>query len=357
MVALGTNWRVVLSPVRTLLDPAVVLFRPENPWWSKGWWSEIAYAWSRLLWGLCVWSILGGALTRMCALQFARDESISVRSALRFSTNKFLSFLSAPLLAFAFVGFFWFLSLLGGLFASIPYVGETVIGLLWPVQLGLGFLMSLMLIGVALGWPLMLATIGVEGSDAFDGFSRSYSYIYDRPWYYAWCAIVALVYGSVVIFFVWAMTSLFVYLAGWSISSGMHVFDRDAGALMQTAPELLDGADVWGESDNGLRIGRRIVGFWLKLLTLLLVGFVSSYFWTASTIIYFLLRQSDDATELDQVYLPDEVEQDELTSIVGGDADRELPEAPPTTETNDGTQSDGAAVENGQSESSTSDDQ
>ena len=75
------------------------------------------------------------------------------------------------------------------------------------------------------------------------------------------------------------------------------------------------------------------------MVGLMMVAFVYSYFWSASTIIYFLLRQSDDATDLDEVYLPDEQERDELLPLVGVAAsDQPVVERPAT-----GVDSDGAA--------------
>jgi hypothetical protein len=85
-------------------------------------------------------------------------------------------------------------------------------------------------------------------------------------------------------------------------------------------------------------LGSHLVAGWLSALSLLLVGFVFSYFWTASTIIYFLLRKSDDATELDEVYRPEEEERDDLLPLVGVAAsgqppiERPLGEAEPPAE-------------------------
>src|SRR5687767_13724046 len=50
------------------------------------------------LWFLILAAIFGRAISRIAAVQVARDEKISLRSALRFSTGKFVSFLSAPLI-------------------------------------------------------------------------------------------------------------------------------------------------------------------------------------------------------------------------------------------------------------------
>jgi hypothetical protein len=51
-----------------------------------------------------------------------------------------------------------------------------------------------------------------------------------------------------------------------------------------------------------------LIAFWVGALKLLGVGFLYSYFWTASTAVYFLLRHDADATEMDEV-CPEEEEQ------------------------------------------------
>ena len=50
-------------------------------------------------------------------------------------------------------------------------------------------------------------------------------------------------------------------------------------------------------------IGAFLVSVWLYVLFLMVVGFGYSYFWSASTIIYILMRRNVDDTELDEVYL------------------------------------------------------
>ena len=54
-----------------------------------------------------------------------------------------------------------------------------------------------------------------------------------------------------------------------------------------------------------------MIRFWAGCVKLLAVGYLFSYFWTASTAIYFLLRHDVDATEMDEVFLDaDATEQD-----------------------------------------------
>ncbi len=80
----------------------------------------------------------------------------------------------------------------------------------------------------------MYATISTEGSDGFDGFSRAYSYVFSRPWHYLWFAIVALVYGAIVITFVYVVASLVAYLSAAGVASSLGY--RSTGGLLLASP-------------------------------------------------------------------------------------------------------------------------
>ncbi len=340
-------WPLVLEPVRTVFEPGLVLFQRDNSW------STIAVAWTQLLWALLVWAVFGGAISRIAAVQFARDEKVPTLTALRFSAKRLLSYLSAPLLPLAGVGAFWLICFLGGLFARIPSVGPAVVGILWGIVLLFGFLMALIMMGLAAGWPLMTATISTEGSDAFDGLSRSFSYVYDRPWYYVWLILLTMAYGSVVIMFAWFAAWLIVYLAVWSVAAGVGA--DDIGSLLRSTPPLLisDSLESASQSDAPITIGRIAVGIWMRAVAMLLLGFVYSYFWTAVTIIYFLLRRSDDGTELDEVYVPEADEPDEQLPLVGVAAsDQPVTERPMVGESDANSNSAGEEDSANQAESS-----
>ena len=53
-------------------------------------------------------------------------------------------------------------------------------------------------------------------------------------------------------------------------------------------------------------LGLRLIRFWIDLAVTVAMAFMFSYFWTATTAIYFLLRRHVDATEMDEVYIPEE---------------------------------------------------
>jgi hypothetical protein len=54
--------------------------------------------------------------------------------------------------------------------------------------------------------------------------------------------------------------------------------------------------------------GAGLVCFWLTLAFLMMLGFSYSFFWSAATMIYFLMRKKVDEAELDEVFEDDEPE-------------------------------------------------
>ena len=92
----------------------------------------------------------------------------------------------------------------------------------------------------------------------------------------------------------WYLVSLFAHLmiefSRWAVSWGSGTARIGAIALREDM----------GSVGN---FGVELIHFWNNCVATLAMAFLFSYFWTASTVIYFLLRRLVDATELDEVYL------------------------------------------------------
>lgn len=305
---LGTNWRFVLKPVEDLVRPFRGVFSRANGIVST------VFTLVCGLWGALVWAFFGGAITRIAAVQFARDEKISLKESVQFAASKFLSYGGAPAIPLGFIAFFALLCMVGGFISwIIPGAGAIFAGVLWVLPLVAGFVMAIILVGWAVGWPLMFSTISVEGSDSFDALSRSFAYIFQRPWHYLFYAILAAVFGSLCSFFVVLFADLLVHMTQWAVAwGGGDKLASLLGQLFYYAPD----ASGWGpqagrpiDEPTGMRwFGAVCTGIWLYLLFFLLVGFVYSYFWSASTIIYCLLRRDVDNTEMQEVFLEGEAD-------------------------------------------------
>lgn len=330
--------KVLGEPFAKFAGPVLLLFDRD-----AGGFRNTALLVCLILWNLAVWGFVGGVISRLAAVEFARGEKIPISEAVSFVTQRYRHFFLAPLfplgaLLVITVG----LAAIGFITGYTYFFGDIVLaGLFFPVFLIIGLVMAVVVVGL-LGWPLMYPTIAIEGSDSFDALSRSYSYLYQKPWQFLWYTLVTLAYGAAVVFFVGLMGSLMVYLTQWGIGQAPWLYsddparDRTNAYLFEHAPTSFGWRDLslhdspWveqktpevvvGESPVHYEfrekyrasistvnsIGGWLVSFWLGVLFLLILGFSYSYFWTASTILYFLMRKAVDDTELDEIHMDED---------------------------------------------------
>jgi hypothetical protein len=272
-------WREVSRPFERLFHPEASL-------------AEFAYWFLCALWSLAVWALFGGMITRLAAVSFARQENQSWQQLAAFVRPHWGAFFKAPL--FPVLGTFLVAAMLAlvGLVMRAQW-GVLAGGLLWPLVLLGGFVMAFLLVGLFVGWPLMWATISAEGTDEFGALSHSYSYAYQRPLHYLLYVLAAALIGLLGWYLIWIFAGLTLALAQWGVSWG-------------TGEERL--LEIVNRSDMGPlgNAGTALVQFWNGAIVTLALAFAFSYFWTASTIIYFLLRQQVDNTEMDAVHMPEE---------------------------------------------------
>jgi hypothetical protein len=276
------------------------------------------YAIIFLLSSLAVVAFFGGAIHRIAALHFAREEKISIVQAMRFSCGKFLSYFTAPLIPAAGILLLGLLLALGGLIGSIWVIGNILMGILFFLALIGGLIIAFLAVGLVGGAPLMYPTIAVEGSDSFDAISRSFSYVLSRPWRASFYGLVALVYGVITYVFV----RLFVYLAmagthcfvKWGVVTGGETLHQEADKLdvMWPAPtfENLWGRANWEAMTDTMPVGAWLIGVWVFLLAAGVLAFLLSYAASSTTVIYYLLRRKVDATDLDDVYVEEAPEEE-----------------------------------------------
>lgn len=329
------NW-LIMEQAPVLLEPLYKLMSPIKYWFDPagGFWNRV-YLFLVIVWMLIVWGVIGGAITRMAIVQVARNEKVGPAEATRFVRARIQSYITAPLFPLIFLAGLAIFLFFFGLFEQIPLLGDILVaGLFWPVVLVFGLIMAVVLLGLV-GWPLMYATLSAEGSDSFDAISRSYSYVFQATWSYLCYGVLALLYGAVLVFFVGFLSSIMVYMGKWGISNANLWQSREPSYLFMYAPtsfgwrDLLLDKSVNAEAtevilQNGQKVfrnrlkadyekdlawyntmGAGLVGFWLTIFFMLVVGFGYSYFWTASSIIYLLMRQKVDDTEMDEIHMDD----------------------------------------------------
>jgi hypothetical protein len=275
-----------------VVGPWAVLTQPA--WWSL--WNRNAGVRNAVclilcgLWGTAVWAFFGAAICRTAAVRLAADEQIGLGATLRFAAKKWPSHFFAPLLPVAGVALAAIPVLVLGWFMKAN-AGLLLAGIVWPLVIVAGFLMAIFLLGVLFGFPLMWGAISAEGTDSFDALSRSYAYTFQRPLRYLFYIVVAAVLGWLGWIVVQYFAAGVIWLGYWAAGWGCGKEQIDA--------ILVPG----GEMTKVGQLGAGMIRFWTGCVKLLAVGYLFSYFWTASTAIYFLLRHDVDATEMDEVFL------------------------------------------------------
>lgn len=276
------------------------------------------------IWCWFLWASLGGAITRIAAIEAARDERIELSEAMDYAQRNFKSYFWAPVSVALGIAFFalcvvavgW---VLGGVAhladnrfwslgsPTLDRILHALSGLLlvagFPLALLAGFLIVLLSIGLALGWPLMLPSVSAEGTDAFDAVSRSFSYLFGRPWRYLAYHLAAFLYAIPCILFVMgfacAMSCVALRLGACGMGDAfepIHAYVKAAlailgiGAGAMPPPGLVDQAIGW------------ILSAFLFVLYGLAAGYIPSFALSAWTTMYLLLRKDVDGMDIKEVY-------------------------------------------------------
>jgi len=130
-----------------------------------------------------------------------------------------------------------------------------------------------------------------------------------------WYTLVSVVYGAVcylfVRFFVWLMLAVTWFFMTWMLGA-QHAYPADKSpadvfARMWQLPhdprQPLPHSPSYGVLTRWDSTSAGIMQFWIYLVIGLIGAFAISFYFSANTVIYYLMRREVDATDLDDVYV------------------------------------------------------
>ncbi|WP_373650696.1 hypothetical protein [Schlesneria sp. DSM 10557] len=258
-------WTSVFHPARTILSSDV----------SWGYRTKALFSFA---FALGLWSLAGTVICRRAAILFGGHRESSIQAALQYSVRRWYSAIMAPLTPLFATLIAGLLIAIIGLIGRLPWVGQAWLLLSSPVILILAGAMAFLLLVTTVGWPLMVAAVATDDCDSFGALSRAYSGMTSKPWYVL--SFIAVSFG-----------------AGTVLMSLAHLFaDTTIWCALSSA--------AWG---SGNERATSALFSPLSFLLRLAVGAVgSSFFWSAATISYLLLRQQVDGVPIDTVAVDDE---------------------------------------------------
>ncbi len=254
-------------------------------------------------------SVAGGAICRISALQFAQGEKPGLTEAMRFGLKKFPSLLAAPLVPVGTIAGAGLFIVLLGLLGNIPRAGEIIVAAFLLFALVAGAFIAFVAIGAVAGFNLMFPAIAYDGLDCYDAISRTFNYVYARPWRMGFYTALAALYGSVCYVFVRLFTFLLIWLTRAFL--GIGIWARDGSGISKLAmiwPEPRFGSLFGGPVPTPLEWSEMVAAALIYLFLLVVAGtmvsFIVSFYFSGNTIIYALMRQKVDHTPIENVSRP-----------------------------------------------------
>lgn len=262
-------------------------------------------------------ALAGGAICRITALQLAHGEKPGLIEPLRFAKKNFFSFLLAPLLPVIGITLCGLCIALLGLVGRIPLgIGNIIIAILMFLTFIVGAIITVLMIGTVAGFNLMFPAVAYDGSDFYDAMANAFGYVQRKPWHMLFYTAAAAAYGAICYTFVRFFFFLLLWSSRWFLQFGLGETE-ETGKLAAIWPKPLFTNLAGTEDIATVSWSESLAQFCVHLLILavvgLLVAFVISFFFSANTIIYSLMRNKVDNTPLDDIYTPVDEPQPDTT--------------------------------------------
>ncbi|GAB4385166.1 MAG: hypothetical protein Kow0022_10060 [Phycisphaerales bacterium] len=185
--------------------------------------------------------------------------------------------------------------MLAGLTAGLSWVllglpGVNIVGaVLWGLSLFACVFAALLLAAWALGLPLLAPAVACDGPDAFDAMQRALAYVIGRPLRFVIYAAVLMAIGAVS-----------AGLVSLILRGGDELATRSASALLsaEQARIFVPGGAQRSALEGTDALAAGIIDFWRSLLALAGGAFVFSFFSSASSVLYLLMRKLNDGQDI-----------------------------------------------------------
>ena len=251
---------------------------------------------------LATLSLAGGGIARSVALQFAQDRRTGFMAGLRFGTRSFQSLFGALMIPLGLILLSGLPIALLGLIGRIPYLGEILAAILLPLAFVAGVLITVLLVGTAAAGGLMLPAIGYDGSDSFDAVGRPFAYAFAKPWHLGFYALVAAFYGAVCYFFIRFCAFLLLWVVREFLSLGFWGGEKLAQIWAEPTFTALLGSPQPMPETWSMWIAALLIRLWVLAVAGVVAAYVVSFYFTAGTICYALMRHCVDGTPIEEIY-------------------------------------------------------
>lgn len=240
---------------------------------------EVAFVSFVALWITAIVAILGGVLARRSLVELGQRTIAPWGDSFKIVVSRWQAYLWATGMHFVGLASLLLPIVLLGLLSQLGNVGANVAGVLLLLYFPFVFAVGRLMLSFLFCFPLSVCAIAAEKrADAFEGFSRSNAYLFQRPVVAAICIFLLLLIGLI-----GEQMVMWTLYFGWGLVRSVY---------------LLSGGLAEAASNSYILLGN-------SLCRELIIAYWFSFFWAGSAALYLILRRSVDSTLLEEL---DEVE-------------------------------------------------
>ncbi|MBL9121630.1 MAG: hypothetical protein JNL80_17110 [Phycisphaerae bacterium] len=247
-------------------------------------------------------SVFGGALARMSAIEAARGEKITSMEAFAWLRRAWLRLLALPIAPLALVLGLFLVVLFVGLLLRVPGL-NLLGGLFYFIAMAAMALAISMAAAAVIGLPMSIAAVACGDADAMDAGVRSASYFFRSPLRAIGVVLASLVSIGAGTLLIATLAALTIGLTAW----GVGLVGGEGAASAGGASSLLgDGGQAFGAISGRLsgvaeRPAAAVIDLWEEVVALLVIAYVFSVLVEAFTRSYIVLRLACDGEDVSAI--------------------------------------------------------
>ena len=246
-----------------------------------------------------IWAFAGLPIARSTVVRVAQSSASPSKASLNFGRTKGFDVFGAIALPMVGIAMMAIPIVALGFLMRLD-VGVFIAGLLWILVAIVSCFMAILAVGLFAGWPLMWGAVAADDADSFDAISRSYAYALQRPLNYIGYLLISVALGTVGYLAAWGGSEMAVQLCYWcaQLGAGPERMSQIIDVVNSTASEATQSSMI--------TVAAQIIHAVNTLVRYLASAYSFSFFFSAMTAIYMLLRRDTDETEIDQICGPDD---------------------------------------------------
>ncbi len=240
------------------------------------------FIFSLLLWAALfgIWSGAGGIISRLAVLEYARDDLPTLADARQLVRSKRCSYMLALVWPLIVIAFCALLNALGGLIASVPYVGRVLLVLPgYPLLVISTVAIVFVAVVSVLGFGMIMPAVSASGRGGLESWITSCSYVLYGLRRFVCYTVVAGIIGVIAAVVAWALGEFLIYAIYKTVSMGcvpssMSWLEYEVSG---TGIALYSAGTGWNGFFSTLMVAL------LMIIRAVPAAYVFSYFFTANT--------------------------------------------------------------------------